>query len=526
MYDSSWARGSTRQTAILAVLAATWFAIVLVTICHHEPWRDEVRALSIAIASPSLWALPEFLKNEGHPVLWYALLRLGYQVFGSVTELYIVSFTVAAGAVLLFLFRSPFSLGLKFLFVFSILPLYEYSVMARNYGISMLLMFGFAAVYPQRQRHPLVIALLLALLANTNVHSLLIAGILTVLWLWDSVVVDLEREKLTAQRLSRLGLAAGSVLAAALFSLKTAMPDERTIVTGIHHAKDLKDYIDPLVASLRRPWQSMELLLPFSAIVNGVVATKLLHLVQDLLIGALILGLTSQFRLAGALLAGFLAFGYLFNFAYPGDLRHHGILFVFVLVLYWINAETIQTGRDTLGERLQALTLATVLPALLLWGDYLAFDKVRRDYQLEVSSSKSLAEWLNRHPEYQNAIILGEPDFALESLPFYATQRIYIPRESRFGNWIKFTTDSMLVMNLGTLLNVAQALKAKERQPVLIALGLSARELETKTSKIYLYNKMLTWTPSEWSRFRYSTKQVTAFWSTASDENFDLYEIL
>jgi len=188
LFDPAWGKGTIRLRLILGAMAIAWFAIVLATLWHHEFQNDEVRALSIATGSPSLWQIPVFLKNEGHPVVWYVLLRIGYQALGSTAALPAVSFLFAGTAIVIFLFWSPFSLGLKFLFAFSVLPLYEYSVMARNYGISMLLMFSFAALYPYRRRRPLVLALVLAMLANTNVHSLLIAGLLTVLWLWGEAV--------------------------------------------------------------------------------------------------------------------------------------------------------------------------------------------------------------------------------------------------------------------------------------------------------------------------------------------------
>src|SRR5262249_54195559 len=147
-------------------------------------------ALSIAISAPSLWSLPAYLRNEGHPIFWYALLHCAYAVTHSVSVLPAVAAIIAGLSLLLFLFRSPFSLPIKLLFTFSLLPLYEYAVMARNYGISMLLMFCFAALYPWRRQHPLLLAAVLAMLANTNVHSLWLAGILAALWLWDVGIVS------------------------------------------------------------------------------------------------------------------------------------------------------------------------------------------------------------------------------------------------------------------------------------------------------------------------------------------------
>jgi hypothetical protein len=448
------------------------------------------------------------------------LLRITHQVLGNPLALPMASVLSAGGAVLLFLFRSPFSGGLKLLFVFGVLPLYEYSVMARNYGISMLLMFGFAALYPRRQQYALLLALVLALLANTNVHSLLIAGVLTCLWLWDETMVG--RQGWTAHRLGLLGLAAGLILAAALFALKTTLPDERTVVTSVHHATSLDDYLRPFGRSLRAPWRTMDELMPFPDwIFHGRPGRAL----QYLLIGALVLGLAVQARLALALLATLVAFGFLFQFVYPGVLRHQGLLLIFALTLYWMNIETGPPVRKNLSARLNTFALLIALPLLLLWTDYYALYKVRQDFRFELSSSAALGKWFRNHPQYREAIILGEPDYFLEALPYYVPQRIFIPRESRFGAWVHFTTEATPVMSLGHLLEVAQMVKAREHQDVFLALGFPTQDFEKSGFKKYPYNKVLTWTPLEWQAFRQHTILMAQFWSSLGDENFDLYKL-
>lgn len=511
--DAVWTAGSPRRRLILCTVAVVWLLIVLATVWHHEFWRDEVRALSIAIAAPSLWDLPKFLTNEGHPIVWYALLRIGHQVLGSPLALPVVSVLVAFVAVLIFLFRSPFSLGVKLLFVFSVLPLYEYSVMARNYGISMLVMFLFAALYPYRRRHPFVLAGLLALLANTNIHSLLITSILTLLWLWDEVVVD--RQSLTSFRLALLGLAGGLIVTAVLFAIKTVLPDERSVVTQAVHANTIRSYLHPFLMVLRWPWLTMDELLPCRS-----------GFCEGLLLGMLVLGLTVRIRLALGLLAAILAVGFVFTFVYSGQLRHQGMLLLFILMLYWLDAEAPPSTPSFLPERLRALVLLVVLPSVLLWGDVLAFTKVREDLTVQLSSTKALGQWLNSHPELQDAIILCEPDYIIEALPYYyGAQRIYIPRESRFGTWVRFSTESMSVMSIGQLMDTAQRLKETESQTVLVVLGFPARDFEQNTSKAIHYKRVLVWTPAEWQRFKQSTKRLAEFRSSSSSENFDLYQI-
>ncbi len=43
--------------------------VVIITAWHHEVWRDEMRALSQAIESQSVWELLGNKQREGHPAL-------------------------------------------------------------------------------------------------------------------------------------------------------------------------------------------------------------------------------------------------------------------------------------------------------------------------------------------------------------------------------------------------------------------------------------------------------------------------
>ncbi len=166
---------------------------------HHELWRDEVRALSIAMEANSVLDLPVMLKNEGHPVLWYVLLYAGYAITGSKLILPALSIMIAFAAVLLFIKSAPFPLWQKVLFIFSYLPFYEYSVMCRNYGISMLLLFSFAHLYTYRKRYPLLPACVLLMLAFTNAHSIILSVLLLMMWCWDSFFTksEIQNEKKT-----------------------------------------------------------------------------------------------------------------------------------------------------------------------------------------------------------------------------------------------------------------------------------------------------------------------------------------
>jgi hypothetical protein len=154
--------GKRADVIVTALLLVMWLAVVIFTTARHEYWRDEVRAWSLARAAQSPLDLFHLIRYEGHPILWYLILYLGHSIVDSPLVLPIASIAIACAAVVLFMLRSPFPLWLKALFLFSGLPLYEYSVMARNYGISMLLLFLTASLYRHRTSQWLPLAVGLA----------------------------------------------------------------------------------------------------------------------------------------------------------------------------------------------------------------------------------------------------------------------------------------------------------------------------------------------------------------------------
>ena len=61
----------------------------------HQPWLDEWQALQISLQSPTITALLENLRYEGHPPLWYLILRAAGGVISPYWVLTVVQLPVA-----------------------------------------------------------------------------------------------------------------------------------------------------------------------------------------------------------------------------------------------------------------------------------------------------------------------------------------------------------------------------------------------------------------------------------------------
>jgi hypothetical protein len=98
--------------ALVYIIGVIWIS------SHHEIYRDEMRALSIILESNSIPDFFNILKAEGHPALWYIIIYIGWLLIKSPIILNITSLIIAIAAVIIFLFRSPFSFIQKALFIF------------------------------------------------------------------------------------------------------------------------------------------------------------------------------------------------------------------------------------------------------------------------------------------------------------------------------------------------------------------------------------------------------------------------
>ncbi len=147
----------------------------LLLLFNHEPWRDEAQAWLLARDSTSIGALIGQMGYEGSPALWHVILFLPAQLGLPYRTMFIIHFLIMLTAVITFMRHAPFSRAQKILFIFGYYALYEYNAIARNYAISVMLLFFIATMYKNRFERPVVYAMLIFLLSNSNVHNLVIS---------------------------------------------------------------------------------------------------------------------------------------------------------------------------------------------------------------------------------------------------------------------------------------------------------------------------------------------------------------
>ena len=132
----------------LAALVTLQLALILT----HEPWRDELQALMLAEHSASLKELFANLRYEGHPALWYLLLRALAPLGDAMTMLKLVQVVIALSTIALVWTRAPFGPWTRLLLLAGYLILFEWGTIARSYSLGAALYFAFLALRPPPAR--------------------------------------------------------------------------------------------------------------------------------------------------------------------------------------------------------------------------------------------------------------------------------------------------------------------------------------------------------------------------------------
>ena len=513
--ERNWARWLCLVAFV--AFAATVFA-------YHEMWRDEVRPLSVAANAGSWLQLVHNIHEEGHPILWYAILRIGYGLTHSWLVLPVASIAIATTAGYLMLRFAPFPFWVRVLAVFGAFLAYQYTVIVRNYGIGVLLMFAACIFFSTRHERPVRLGIVLALLANTSPHAALVTLLLLFVWLMDVREPTARRFLVTKRSIGAIcivivGTAFGVWGAHAppdsafAFSLSQLRVTDvlRTIVSDPGSA--LMGAQDTNIAAAEWiPWSSLGL--------NSVLTSRV---IVDVALVCIAWSLRRSLPCLIALVLAVFSFEIVFQHVYGAGLRHEGILAFTLISLCWIATTEAQRQNERARARLIPLgliPLIVVQAAALPW-------IVKLDIERPRSSSKAFGQFIRDTPRLRNAVIMGDPDYLLEPMPYYVRNPIFFPRQHGFNYRTHFDHGAQrdLELRLGAMLDVADSLACANRQPVLLAMGEYRLLTEAEGESPVSYVNTFRWNASERSRLFEKGKLVFSSFGSWTREDYNVFEI-
>ena len=495
-----------------AVITAGYAVVVTWAAANHEPWRDEVVPLSIARAARSLADLAAPLKFEGHPILWYLLIWCGYGLVGRTWVLKAASVGSALGAVFL-VNRSALPWWVRLAFSFSFFPLYQYSVISRGYSLEMLLLFAFCALHPHRGRRPLAIALLLGALANTEAFGLIMAVAAGAMLAVESVASGSWR-RLRSDR--RVQGAVVVFVCALMLATAVAFPDAGHRGTGVRQL-DLSSVAVGVGRAILQP--------------AGHVGSLAIVPLPSLWVWGYFLYLSRRPPVLCFAAIALVGIEVLFNLVHgPGAAWHLGNSVLVIVAAMWLDASAtgpIATAPRTLGRaRMWLGWVLTAGVAIMLIGQVrLAVQHLDLERRYEYSSNRALAALLAHDPTLTGAVVMGEPDLPLWSLPYYADNRIYLAREDAYRAWGMFAPPRRVDYDLGALLAAARRVRGECACPVVVTMGWDLGQAGTAVNFAgSRFEEHFVISPDARAEFLAATRRVASLLGpTITDERYEVY---
>lgn len=481
------------------VLFLVWLSLVGWFLSSHVFWRDEVRAFSFALAGSNI---PEMLKvthGEGHPALWYLILRTLHDLFPYREVLPVAGAVIGIAAMALVAWRAPFRVAVIGLILFSFYGAFEYVVVSRNYGLAALAMFGIAALYP-RIRGTLWLGVLVALLCNTNVPSCLLAAMF-LLFRFVEMLTDRSRP----QTRDWMVFAANAVL-----GLVGAYLCFRMIYPTFNDAA-----VSSNASNLGPATLAAALLDQKEGFTNLDFGPFLLFIAC--------LGLVRRPAGLCAAVAGLISLKLFFYLVYPSYYRHEALYIAFLIALYWMTSEgaggTLRTKPWVdIVQRVGAFAFL----ALLFMQTLMLMDPVKMQLAgIPYGRAADVARILKR-PPFSQAIVMADPDVMLEPLPYYVDNPLYFLRQQRFGKVTRLSDNARHLLSLDDVLADADRLHRVTGRPVIFMSHLQLPPERAHRVKMMYHDDTLL-EPASAARFLASTRLVARLRGSGTDENYDLY---
>ncbi len=183
--EQALSKDKQKKTVEWLIFAA--YAVLLIVISSfHEPWYDEAEAWQMARGASLhdlLFYIPHY---EGHPSLWYLILAIPAKL-GVPYEIGLKSVAVLAALIYgwLLLFCSPFPKWIRYSLPFHYFLFYQYGVISRPYGLSVLCFFLMAMAFNNRNEKPWRFLLPMAFLCALSGYGIVLAGGICIAWVWD-----------------------------------------------------------------------------------------------------------------------------------------------------------------------------------------------------------------------------------------------------------------------------------------------------------------------------------------------------
>lgn len=185
----------TKKTKVLEWIILLIFLLgTLIVMRYHELWRDEAQQW-LLVKNLSFKDLILHLNVEGHPLIWYVILK-GYSLLGlSYSNIGFISWFFTGLAAILLVKKFDFNLITKIVILGSVTFAYICPAISRSYSLLLFEIVLLALLYPKRHKYPIGYNLLLGIIVNTHVLTIGLVGALLVIELYELFIEKIKTRR-------------------------------------------------------------------------------------------------------------------------------------------------------------------------------------------------------------------------------------------------------------------------------------------------------------------------------------------
>jgi len=470
-------------------------SFLLLSLCnvfHHEMWRDEMEAWMIAVNSSSLMELFGHVRYEGHPALWHLLLYFLSKIWADPVVMQLFHVGIATAVIAVVVFFSPFSTLQKFLFSFGYFPLFEYGAISRGYSLGILCVVVFCALYPERKKRYVAMAMCLFFLCQTSVYGVMICCSLFLLlildfWFYREGQAGSETGK------TQIFIAVSIILSGLILAVVQLLPPADS---GLNLDWFFRLDLGRLKQTIASIWDSY---VPLPRVRmqfwNYNILYDYLELQAALSALLLVLACLMFWRTPLVLLTflagtfGLLLFGYV---KFPGLVRHHGHLLVVLFCCAWLTSyyQPVKFTLIPVAERGLTKLKYPFVTLFLLVHVGAAGIAVFYDWKYPFSASKETAEFIKAN-KMDEMLLVGDIDWAVSSVAGYLDKEIYYPMSDSFGTFVVWNNARSREKAKG-FIDKALALRRSSDQKILLIFNHRIRKSERPLRLVEKFTKAIS----------------------------------
>lgn len=479
----------------------SWLIYAVITffaLLNHEPNRDEAQVWLI-VRDLDICSIYYELSAMGHPGLWYfILLPFAKAGFPYITML-ILHWIIGIAAAAILLSRGNITPSLKIIFLFSYYMLFEYMVPARNYSLTILLLFIIGATYESRFSNPVRYALLIVALYNTNTHSFGAASGLLLIYIIEAY----KEKKLLLVKNAIFIMIAG--MCSFIFQLWPSLFEVSrnvTIKSTLIPAFNFNDFW-VIVTGIQNAF------LPVSSQYEEIKVA--LFFTLFFIIFLITLTQKKSIFLFMIISSGWLF--YLFTTKLSGSWRHEGLLLIFILFSIWISTYYKKSEVYLFSNYFPRIKLTNLelsfnffLTVCLAVNIIFGFKSILKEYRFSYSGAEEAARFIQDN-HFDNAEIACYRSWRATALaPYLPKNKFWLIDRNEFGTYYKL--DSTYYKYGDALTEEEVITKIKNKYPQKSILIFNEKLLRATNqafhSKLLFENKRVIWGSDDERYYIYS----------------------